>query len=203
MENTDRACERSQAGVVQSWRLGLNLNTGKLGASLHTPPNLSLAPLPAARSVPRPAGSSVAAAPIPGGAPAPGRAEPGSAAPGVRVCRGWQRRCRSPTRVTTELEPVLSSSRPRPGVQQPLGGVVSPRPGQKEPADLCSEPCLGLERCFLAIQAEPLFLSPQSNAHGQPACVALGLLSPWRNKSAAWRLLGFKPMVPGLQIFQC
>lgn len=37
MENTDRARERSQDGVVQSWHSGLNLNTDKLGASLHPP----------------------------------------------------------------------------------------------------------------------------------------------------------------------
>ena len=41
MENTDRACERSQAGLVQSRRFGLNLNTDKLGASLPQPSSAS------------------------------------------------------------------------------------------------------------------------------------------------------------------
>lgn len=33
-----------------------------------------------------------------------------------------------------------------------------------------------------AVRAEPSFLSPPSNAHRQPVCVAMGLLSPPRNE---------------------
>lgn len=142
MENTDRACDRSQAGVVQSRCFGLNLNTDKLGASPHP----SLPPLPAARSVPRPAGSLVAGPSfcpslgwplLPAGlSPAPGVCSPRGS-----CLRGGQQRSHSPTRPRAELEPVLGLRSPqsRPKVQQPPGHRL-PCPGQKEPADLCSEP---------------------------------------------------------------
>lgn len=175
MENRDRARERSQAGAVQHRRFGLNLNTDELGAS-STHPDLSLPPRPQraaspACSIPRPAGTPS----LRGGCCLQlGSAWPLLSAEGGGMC------CR-PTRVTAELDPSWAVPCPVLMCSTPGGGRL-PHPGQKEPADLCSEPGLGLGRCFLAVQAEPLFLSPQLNAHRQPACVALGLLSPWRNK---------------------
>jgi len=51
MENTDRAGERSQAGVVQGRRFGLSLSPDKPGASLH-PPRAEPSSAPPARGGP-------------------------------------------------------------------------------------------------------------------------------------------------------
>lgn len=142
MENTDRAHERGQARLVQSWRFGLNLNTDKPGAPLH-PPRPEPSSASSGTQHPRPAGSSLAGPAVPGGTTASSRAEPGSGGLQPRgfvsAEGGSSGNAAVPNASPLSWSPF--SAAPGPGLtcSSPLS-IVSPVPGKRRQQTVAASP---------------------------------------------------------------